>query len=250
MSSSPVDSAFPAPSGRYKHGAIPVAGLTGGIGSGKSRVAATLRALGAVVIDADAVGHEVLEQPEVRRQVVERFGPDVVHSVDGSIDRRALGSVVFADTSSLRDLEAILHPVMRRRFEEIIAREIINGTALLVVLDAAILLEAGWDSLCDLILFVDASRPVRLDRVARSRGWTAGVLRAREAAQWSCEQKRAHAHVRFRNESTLEDLDRSVEGLFGILTGRSSAEHSAPEIAGRFDGHSYGPPGHAIRNSR
>ena len=153
---------------------------------------------------------------------------DVVHSIDGSIDRRALGSIVFADASALRDLEAILHPVMRRRFEEIIARQTREGTAPLVVLDAAILLEAGWDSLCDLIVFVDASLPVRLDRVARSRGWTAQVLRAREAAQWSCEQKRARAHVRFRNEATLEDLDRNVDGLFGILTGRSSAEQLGP----------------------
>ncbi len=250
MSSSAVDSPFPARPGRFKHGPYPVAGLTGGIGSGKSRVAAALRARGAVVIDADAVGHEVLEQPEVRRQVVDRFGPQVVHSPDGSIDRRALGCIVFADPSALRDLEAIVHPVMRRRFEEIIAREIREGAAPLVVLDAAILLEAGWDSLCDLIVFVDASLPIRLDRVARSRGWTAELLQAREAAQWSCERKRARAHVRFRNEASLEDLDRNVDSLFNILTGSSSPEQPAPEIAGRFAGKSYGPIRFASGNSR
>ena len=250
MSSSAVDSPFPARPGQFKHGAIPVAGLTGTIGSGKSRVAATLRRLGALVIDADVVGHEVLEQPEVLRAVVARFGTEVRHSSEASIDRRALGSIVFADPSALRDLEAILHPVMRRRFEEIIACAILETATELVILDAAILLEAGWDSLCDLVIFVDASLPIRLDRVARSRGWTAEMLQAREAAQWTGERKRPLANVRLRNEASLEDLDRNVARLFSILTGSSQADLPDPGIAGRFVGHSYGPPPLAPGNSR
>ena len=120
---------------RWKHGAVPVIGLTGAIGGGKSQVAALLGKRGAVVIDADRVGHEVLEHPEVRRQVIERFGALVVaHGPDataslGAIDRRALGSIVFASRPALDDLEAIVHPPMRQQFEAIIDHESVRGCA-------------------------------------------------------------------------------------------------------------------------
>ena len=170
---------------RWKHDTVPVIGLTGAIGGGKSQVAVLLGKRGAVVIDADVVGHAVLERPEVRRQVIERFGAGVVgHGPNasatlGPINRQALGSIVFASRPALEDLEAIVHPLMRRQFEEIIDRESVRGDAPAVVLDAAILLEAEWDDLCDLLVFVDASQQVRLERVARGRSWTAEDLQVR-----------------------------------------------------------------------
>ncbi len=220
MSSPPEGSRFPSCSTRWKLGAVPVIGLTGGIGSGKSQVAAFLGERGAVVIDADAVGHQVLLQPEVQRQIVARFGIEVLRpgedeSPQGArVDRRALGAIVFADRVALRDLEAILHPRMRRQFEAIIGREVERGQAPAIVLDAAILLEAGWDGLCDLVVFVDAPYPVRLNRVARSRAWTAEVLEARERAQWPADIKKKRADLRLCNKAGLESLKQNVDHLF------------------------------------
>jgi dephospho-CoA kinase len=212
----------------WKHGAIPVVGLIGGIGAGKSRVAALLKARGAVVIDADAVGHEVLRLPEVVDMVVGRFGPSILRTESspgqgkGTVDRRALGSIVFVDPKALRDLESIVHPPMGEAFERIIGDEVARGAAPLIVLDAAILLETGWDRVCDLVVYVDAAWTVRLDRVSRARGWTAETLRAREAAQWPAERKRERADLVIRNDAGLDLLDRKVEDLFRSLTGDRS----------------------------
>jgi len=168
--------------GPWKHGAIPVIGLIGGVGSGKSAVAAILAARGGVVIDADRVGHELLTVPAVRDQIVARFGDKVLDrrvSAVGSgsrIDRSALGEIVFADPERRRELEAIVHPRMRDRFRSEIERLTRLGDAGVIVLDAAILLEAGWDDLCDHVVFVDAPRSVRRRRVAEQRGWSLGAL--------------------------------------------------------------------------
>jgi dephospho-CoA kinase len=243
----------PAP-GRWKHGLIPVIGLTGLIGGGKSRVAALLGQRGAVVIDADAVGHEVLAQDETLRRVVERFGPGVLESSSGAnhrqVDRKILGRVVFADPGARHDLEAIVHPEMRRRFEEAIKYETARGLATAIVLDAAILLEAGWDSLCDLVVFVDASFPVRLDRVARDRGWTEAVLRTREVAQWPADVKRERANLRIRNDASLEFLEQNVDRLLRMVTGSYVSDPSPEGQSGRFVGHSYGPVPAAPGNAR
>ena len=103
-----------------------------------------------------------------------------------------------------------------------------DGKAPAVVLDAAILLEAGWDSLCDLVVFVDASQPVRLERVARDRGWTAEVLQAREAAQWPRDRKLGRADIVIHNDSSLEILDQNVDRLFRLVTDR---EHLASRVS-------------------
>jgi dephospho-CoA kinase len=227
---------------RWKHGAVPVIGLTGEVGGGKSRVATLLGRRGAVVIDADVVGHKVLERPVVRRQVIERFGAGVVSSVadpgaaPGPIDRGALGSIVFAAKSALHDLEAIVHPEMRQQFEAIIDREAARGLAPAVVLDAAILLEAGWDDLCDLVVFVAAPLPCRLQRVARERGWTADVLQARAAAQWPGDTKRSRANVVLHNDSSLELLDQNVDRLFRLVRDREFFDSSDAAASDRFVG--------------
>jgi dephospho-CoA kinase len=215
----------PSPRGRWKHGAIPVIGLVGGIGSGKSRVARLLGARGAAVIDADTVGHELLQHPTVRARVLERFGPGVLAEpaavIDGDaaapIDRRALGAIVFADPSARGALEAILHPLMRNCFLSAIEIARRSGAARWVVLDAAILLEAGWDDLCDRIVFVDAPRPERLRRVARARGWSEQTFEARERAQWPAEEKHRRAHWSLTNDAGLERLDAEVDRLLSWL---------------------------------
>lgn len=217
-----------SPDRRWKRGAIPVIGVTGVIGGGKSRLSASLARRGAAVIDADAVGHQVLERPEVRERLVGRFGAGVLRVPDSGrerqIDRKVLGAVVFADSAARRDLESIVHPEMLQCFETAIERAVDEGRAPAVVLDAAVLFEAGWNRLCDLVVFVDAPFSVRLERVSRDRGWTAETLRAREAAQWPAEAKAARADVTIHNESSVEALERSADSLLDMLNGGHVAD--------------------------
>jgi dephospho-CoA kinase len=210
---------------RLEHGAIPVIGLTGGIASGKSEVARMLRKGGSVVIDADSIGHDVLDDPWVREAIVARFGSGVLGPArteqddSPAIDRKALGRIVFADPQERRALEAIVHPLMRERFMAMIDRAMNAGgkPAAAVVLDAAILLEAGWDDLCDLVVFVDAPRVERMRRAARQRGWTSQVFEAREQAQWPCELKRRRADLVIANQDGVDALPRELGRLYSLL---------------------------------
>ena len=222
----------PRPCDRWKHGSIPVLGLIGGIGGGKSSVARRLAGRGAAVIDADAVGHELLEDPAIRDRVVERFGAGVVESArpgeSGSprISRRALGAIVFHEAGARRDLESILHPAMRDRFLHTIRGLAREGGRPCIVLDAAVLLEAGWDDLCDRIAFVDAPRAVRLQRVGESRGWSEEALAARERSQWPLEEKRRRADWIIANDGTPARLEREADRLLGRLGADPSPEAS------------------------
>jgi len=199
-----------------------VIGVIGAIGAGKSRVAALLACWGAFVIDADAVGHALLDQRPVREQVVAQFGsaildPSSAPDEPPQIDRRALGAIVFSKPEALRQLEAILHPRMRRTFERAIARTVRRGRARAVVLDAAILLEAGWHTLCDRIVLVDAPREQRLARLAAARGWSEQTLAGREAAQWPLERKRAQADAVVVNDSGTLPLEEHVRRLAAAI---------------------------------
>jgi dephospho-CoA kinase len=196
-----------------------VIGVVGGIGAGKSLVSAGLEKRGAFLIDADRVGHALLEQRPCRDLVAERFGEAVLVAGEGSegaptVDRKALGRLVFSDEAAKRDLERILHPRMRKTFERAIYRTIRQGRHPAVVLDAAVLFEAGWDSLCDLVVFVDAPRAQRLARLESSRNWTSADLEAREAAQWPLARKQARANLVMTNTGTPEELDEAVGRLW------------------------------------
>lgn len=186
-----------------------VIGITGDIGAGKSTVAALLAEAGAAVIDADQVGHAVLERPEIREQLRRTFGEAICH-VDGRIDRRALGAIVFADAAQRRRLEAIVHPVMRQVFEERI-RQLGRDGVTLIVLDAAVLFEAGWDDLCSAIVFVSAPRPQREARLRASRGWSGAELKRRENAQLPPHAKRRRADVVIENDGPLAQCRRQLE---------------------------------------
>jgi dephospho-CoA kinase len=215
----------------WKHGKIPVIGLVGGIGAGKSSAAALLAEGGAHVLDADRIGHALLDQKPARQSVVQVFGPDVLAREDGdSIDRARLGARVFGNPEALRKLEQILHPRMRRTFEKAIARQQRAQPVKAIVLDAAILFEAGWNDLCDLIVFVDAPRALRVQRVASARGWDAAALRLREANQGPLEEKRAHADLVISNTAGLDELRTQLEPLWSTIRSRyraALAKHGA-----------------------
>ena len=197
-----------------------VVGLLGGVGSGKSTVAQILAELGADVIDADRLGHEVLQDPEVRRAISQRWGPQVCDP-DGRIGRDRLGRAVFADPndrSQLADLEAILHPRIAARMQEGLARVMACPETKLVVLDAPVLLEAGWDEFCDVLVYVEAPEAVRLGRVVQARGWDKEELNRRERMQKPLNLKKARADYEVDNSGSPEDCRHQVRRLFSDLS--------------------------------
>jgi dephospho-CoA kinase len=191
----------------------PVIGLIGGIGAGKSTVAERLVELGAAVIDADRTGHEVLREPAVIERLTDTFGTDILGE-DGQIDRSKLGLLVFSNKERRQKLESIVHPVMFERFVEKVKRSLEDTKCPIVVLDAAILLEVGWAGICDRIIFVDASREVRLERLRQNRGWDEAELDRREAAQWPIDKKRSRADVVIDNGTSREACRAQVDRLF------------------------------------
>jgi dephospho-CoA kinase len=195
-------------------------GLVGGIASGKSLVAQQLRSLGAEVLDADRVGHEILRLPEIVAAIRGHFG-DRVFDADGHVDRKALGPVVFGPPPDgprqLATLESITHPEIRRRLR-IQAEEMAERGVPLVVLDAPVLLKAGWDQMCDALVFIDSPRDLRLSR-ALKRGWTAEEFAAREAAQEPIEEKRRRAGFVVDNSGDLGYTLGQVERLWRLLVG-------------------------------
>jgi dephospho-CoA kinase len=196
----------------YKHGAKPVVGLIGAIGAGKSTAARCFAARGGFVIDADALGHEALRQPEVVAALVARWG-EGVRKPDGSLDRRAIGRIVFANPVERSALETLVFPYIGKRSVEEIARGVADPNSRFVVLDAAVLLEAGWNNNVDRIVYIDAPRELRLERLAARSGWTDADLTAREAAQWPVEEKIRRSDVVLINDATPAELQKHVDSL-------------------------------------
>ena len=189
-------------------------GLTGGIASGKSTVAAVLRDLGAVVIDADQLAREVVEPgtPGLAR-VVEAFGPGVLAD-DGSLDRPALGAIVFADPERRAALEAILHPLIRARSAEL---EEAAGPGAMVVHDIPLLVETGQQDRFDAVVVVDVPEDEQVRRMVTDRGWTEEDARARIAAQASRDERRAAATYLVENTGTRDDLRHRVTEVVAEL---------------------------------
>jgi dephospho-CoA kinase len=203
-----------------------VIGLTGGIASGKSTVAEMLRQRGAAVIDADRLGHRVLEPgSEGWHEVVTAFGPEVL-APDGSIDRKRLGALVFANPVARQRLNAISHPRIRAMAEEAIAQLRQAGTVPLAVLDAALLFEAGWDDLCDEVWVVSAPEEVALERLVSRNGLSVAAARERFRAQLPVEEKRARGDVVIENSGTLAELERQVEAVWQQALQRASSDQA------------------------
>ena len=190
--------------------AKPVIGLIGSIGAGKSAVAAILAESGGMLIDADKLGHESLEQSGVKASIVRRWG-DAVLKPNGTVNRRALGGIVFASEADRKGLETIMFPAITRMTRERIETAKLDSSVRFVVLDAPVLIEAGWKDACDRLVFVDAIREIRLARVKNRNGWTDSELTAREAAQMPVKDKRKLADAVIVNEGTLDELRKNVE---------------------------------------
>jgi len=187
-------------------------GILGGVASGKSLVTKALADLGAGVLDADRVGHEVLRTPEAEEMVRRRWG-DLVFGPDGHIDRTRLAAIVFAGSigaeQERKHLEELLHPEIGRRLEHE-AEQMAAAGCRAAVLDAPLLLEAGWDRLCSWMIFVDAPWPLRLARALR-RGWSEKDFAAREGVQESLDLKRKRADVIVDNSGSSDETRAQVE---------------------------------------
>lgn len=209
-----------------KHPGRYLIGLTGNIACGKSSVVAMLRELGAQVIDADRVTHD-LQQPgqPVYDQIVAEFGPGILSVPGGPIDRRALGAIVFADPAALRRLEQIVHPAVHDRLaawldqvgdgswglaDSVSQPPSPNSHLPVAVIDAIKLLESGWRPLCDAIWVVTCAPEQQLARLVATRGMSEDEARTRIAAQPPQADKVAQADVVIDNSGTLEETRRQV----------------------------------------
>jgi dephospho-CoA kinase len=206
---------------------LPVIGIVGGVGSGKSSVAreATQRRPW-FVLDADQLGHQTLQLPEVIAELTKQFGEEILDS-SGTIDRAALAERVFGPDKAeeRKTLESIVHPHIRRQAVDRLEAAARSGNYQLLILDAAVLFEAGWDELCDAVVFIETPFEIRLNRAELSRGWNETELRRREASQYPIERKRELADVIIRNES---ELNQAVESLIAFVDRRFPGCHESP----------------------
>ncbi len=194
-----------------------VVGLTGGICSGKSTVAAMFARLGATVIDADRIAHELQEpgQP-LFEAIVSAFGREVVGE-DGRIDRRKLGAVVFADPKARARLEDILHPAIVGECERRIQQAGTSGAAV-CLLDAALLIESGRHARFDTVILVEASEAVQIDRLMARMGLGRDEALQRIRSQMPREEKRRHASLVIENGGPLEETERQVKAAWERLS--------------------------------
>ncbi len=195
-----------------------VIGIIGGVASGKSVVTDMLQSLGAFILDADHIGHQVLLTAAVKDQIRAHWGNDVF-SADGQVDRQALANIVFDPErpNELIALEKITHPSIEARIREQICAAARESNPPALVLDAPVMVKTGWYRLCDILLFVECSRPDRL-RYAASRGWNASMLDSRESSQAPIDQKRKLATHTIQNDGTLDHLRKQVGDVWREIT--------------------------------
>jgi len=190
-----------------------VIGLTGGIGTGKSEAARHLVTLGARLIDADVVGHEAYRpHAEAWRRVVEAFG-EAILGPEGEIDRRALGAIVFSDPDQLARLNGIMHPLMTGMVQEKIDAFRETGSEAVVV-EAALLFEAGWSSLVQEVWVTDSPVEVVVARLAQRNGMSEKEARRRIASQMSREERLERADFVIDNSKDVESMREAIDELW------------------------------------
>ena len=190
-----------------------VIGLIGGIGSGKSSVSAILNSLGVEVIDADKVGHEAYTpNSEGWRKVISVFGQDIV-GTENEIDRKKLGGIVFSDPSEMEKLNKLMHPIIHDLVEEKIQLLSDQGIKV-VVLEAAILIEANWQDLTDEIWLAKSNQEVVIERVQLRNNFTREEIIKRIQSQMSNDEREKHSDIVIDNNGTIEQLEKKVKTLW------------------------------------
>jgi dephospho-CoA kinase len=189
-------------------------GLTGGIASGKSLVAAELAARGAVIIDADVLAREVVEPgtPGLAA-IIERFGTQVL--IDGRLNRARLAEIVFTDPVARRNLEQIVHPAVRTRAAQL---EQAAGPAAIVVHVIPLLVETGQQGQFDLVVTVEVDHETQIQRLMSRNGFSRAEAESRIAAQTSNEDRRTAADVVLHNSGSVAQLKEQIDALWAVLT--------------------------------
>lgn len=196
-----------------------VIGLCGAPGAGKSTVAGILRDLGCLVLDADAMAQIALEMPDVKRQLLQRWGTESFLP-DGKPDRLWLGKKIFAEPGERFWLESLIHPLVRASRNQARCQAFARKDVVAIVEDCPLLFEKGLDAQCDATLFVDAPLAARQNRVAATRNWSPQELAFREKAQWPLDTKRARSDYVLVNDAGFDGLrQQAVQALGLILAG-------------------------------
>jgi dephospho-CoA kinase len=199
-----------------------VVGLTGGIGTGKSTLAALLAERGAQVVDADLLGHDALKPGlPAWHSVADQFGDEILAANTMEIDRKRLAAIVFNDRLKLAALNAIVHPVIFNAVADELDR--LRGTDEIVILDAALIIETGLDDVCDALLVVDSSDEARIARLRRQRGMSLADARSRMDAQAERSRLLDRADMVIKNDGTVEDLAAEADRVWTELVRRRDA---------------------------
>ena len=193
----------------------PVIGILGGIGSGKSTIAAEFAKLGCKVIDADRIAHQLLDEHPVREKVVQLFGQAVLDS-SGKIDREKLAEHAFADHKMLDSLNAIIHPIVLLRAQELIEQYKSRNQVKAIVLDMPLLVEVGWHKRCSKLIFVNCEKKLRLER-AKKMGFDENQVKIRENFQISLDNKASLADNTIENNSDFSAIAKQVTGIFSYI---------------------------------
>ncbi len=201
-------------------------GLTGGIASGKSTVLQHLRQAGYSVIDADKLGHKVLEQGNPGyNKVVKCFGNEILNP-DGSVYRTALGRIVFVDAEKLKQLNEISHPIIAEMIQKEFEESVSDSNGGIVFLEAALLIEANWYKVCGHIWVVSLDPTVALSRLKERDNLSETEAKLRVGAQLDQEERLAYADVVLQNEGTHEELFTQTQQALRKLKQSMNSNHS------------------------
>lgn len=197
----------------------PIIGILGGVGSGKSTVAAEFARSGCAVIDADEIAHNLLDKKELRNKVVARFGRKIL-SRSGKIDRKKLSDIVFADAKKLSALNRIIHPLVFKEVTKLIKRANRQSKVKAIVLDMPLLMEVGWAKRCDKLIFVKCRQKIRVERAKKAGILGVGTLKNREKFQISLDKKESIADNTIDNNSGFSALAGQVTDIFSCIMGK------------------------------
>ena len=194
----------------------PVIGILGGICSGKSTVASVFADLGCAVIDADAIVHELLRTDDVKKSVANSFSEEILDNA-GEIDRQKLAGIAFRDEKKLALLNSLIHPLVLRRVERLIAECNDDAEVKAVVLDMPLLLEVGWEKKCDKLIFVECADEKRAERAKKAGLGDENQVKIRENFQISMDTKKSIADNVIDNNSDVSALAGQVAEIFSNI---------------------------------